>query len=159
MYKVRADVFYHRPHRTQNLGVLLRTDNERPPSPRNARFLRSDLAHSFAEKLLVVQIDRSEARHEDAVIGNNICSVSAPSHADFKDDDIWLCRFEYHQCGGGKQLEARRRNVEFRIDVLHHSTCTIIQVRRHWLTIYYDGVQNGYEMGAVESTNRESARL
>jgi hypothetical protein len=41
-----------------------------------------------------------------------------------------LCRFEYHQCGGGEELEARCRNVELRIDVFHHSACTIIQVRR-----------------------------
>ncbi len=139
--------------------MLLGTDNERSSSPRNARFLRSDLADSFAKELLVIQIDGCEGRHEDAVIGNSICSVRAPSHADFKDDDIRLCRLEQHQCGSGEELEAGRRNVELRIGVFHHSAYTVIQVRRRGLTIYYDGVQNSYEMGAVEPADRESARL
>ena len=139
--------------------MLLRPDDERPPPPRDARFLRGDRAHGVAEKLLVVQVDGSEGGHEDAVVRNGVRGVRAPAHADFENDDVQLGRLEQHQSGSREELEARSSDVCLRIDVFYSSSCIVIQVKYHGLAIYNDGVQDGYKVRAVKPADGEPAGL
>jgi hypothetical protein len=87
-YKVCANLLDHGPHRNHNVRILLRADDEWPPFPCDARFLCGDRFDGIPEELLMVQINDSEGGHNDAIIGNGVRGIRAPSHTDFENDDV-----------------------------------------------------------------------
>jgi len=47
----------------------------------------------------MVQINGSAGGHKDAIIGNGVRGIRAPSHTDFENDDVKFGRLEQHQRG------------------------------------------------------------